>query len=425
MKRVTQDTRIVAKPAIITQVPRSRPAERAATTLPEKIIAAYTVLEPLPTAMMITDTFGSCVFANSEALRLVACELDDLLGVKWLQIIHHEDRPGFVTGWSRALKLSTEYLTRVRILDTHGRDYAVSLRARPLMGDCGETVGQVGIFEPEGAPCRGDLSFTFDRALTDQSMQEQLLEQRARLIEAERALRSEREILARIKDDFLCTVSHELRTPLHAILGWSQILSKRQGDDATVERSVEVIQRNGHALARLLEDMLDMKSVLNGEARLSVELLELKPLVQSVIDALSHTAITKKVSVTFDNSDQGRPIIGDAMRLRKVLWNLLSNAIKFTPGGGEVRLRLEFTREQVHITVADTGCGIAPEFLPHLFEPFRQADGSTTRSYGGLGMGLALSRRLVELHGGYVCAHSQGLQRGASFTVVLPAPEVC
>jgi signal transduction histidine kinase len=256
-------------------------------------------------------------------------------------------------------------------------------------------------------------------------MQEQLLEQRARLIEAERALRSEREILARIKDDFLCTVSHELHTPLHAILGWSQILSKRQGDDATVERSVEVIQRNGHALARLLEDMLDMKSVLNGEARLSVELLELKPLVQSVIDALSHTAITKKVSVTFDNSDQGRPIIGDAMRLRKVLWNLLSNAIKFTPGGGEVRLRLEFTREQVHITVADTGCGIAPEFLPHLFEPFRQADGSTTRSYGGLGMGLALSRRLVELHGGYVCAHSQGLQRGASFTVVLPAPEVC
>jgi|GEM_PF-6904972 len=423
MKRVTQDTRIAAMPASIARVPRPRIADRGSKTLPEKIIAAYTMLEPLPTAMMITDTFGSCVFANSEALRLVACELDELLGVKWLQIIHHEDRPSFVTGWSRALSAGVEYLTRVRIIDAHGRNYAVSLRARPLMGDCGETVGQVGIFEPEGAPRGEGSGFSFDRALIDQRMQEELLEQRARLVEAERALRSEREILARIKDDFLCTVSHELRTPLHAILGWSQILSKRQGDDAAVERSVEVIQRNGHALARLLEDMLDMKSVLSGEVCLAIEILELESLAQSVIDALSHTATTKGVSVLMSKDGQTRPVIGDAMRLKKVVWNLLSNAIKFTPAGGEVRLSLEFTREHVHITVADTGCGIAPEFLPQLFEPFRQADGSTTRCHGGLGMGLALSRRLVELHGGRLGVHSEGVDRGASFTIVLPEPK--
>jgi signal transduction histidine kinase len=258
------------------------------------------------------------------------------------------------------------------------------------------------------------------RAQIDEGLERELQEQRRKLLEAERSLRSECEILARIKEDFLCTVSHELRTPLHAILGWSQILGQRQGSDATVERSIEVIQRNGHALARLLEDMLDMKGVLSGSTQLNVERVDLTALVQSVISSLAHAAETKGVSVIFSSHEFGEWINGDEMRLKKIVWNLLSNGVKFTPAGGVVRVKVYVDDSEARIVVSDTGCGISPEFFPHLFQPFRQGDGSSTRSHGGLGMGLSLTRHLVELHGGEIEAHSEGSGSGATFTVRLP-----
>ncbi len=389
-------------------------------SLPEKITAAYNVLEPLPTAMIITDTFGSCVFANSRALDLVGYAEADMLGVGWLQFVHEDDRPSFVTGWSRALSASTEYITRVRMVDADAQVGWVSMRARPLLGDDGEVVGQVGIFEPDASSGLATSQAPSYQSQIDERLEEELQEQRRQLVEAERTLRSEREVLARIKDDFLCTVSHELRTPLHAILGWSQILSKQQGGDATVDRSIEVIQRNGHALARLLEDMLDMKGVLSGEMQLSVEELDLTLLVQSVIASLSHAAQTKGVFVSYSAKGGSERIVADEMRLKKIVWNLISNGVKYTPAGGSVRIDLQFEAEEARIIVSDTGCGISPEFFPRLFEPFRQADGSTTRTHGGLGMGLSLARHLVELHGGTISARSGGLGQGATFTVVIP-----
>jgi PAS domain S-box-containing protein len=389
-------------------------------SLPEKITAAYNVLEPLPTAMIITDTFGSCVFANSRALDMAGYSEADMLGVGWLQFVHEADRPNFVTGWSRALSASTEYITRLRVVDADSKIGWVSMRARPLLGDDGEAVGQVGIFEPDALTGLGTPQVASHHSHVDERLDEQLKEQRRQLVEAERTLRSEREVLARIKDDFLCTVSHELRTPLHAILGWSQILSKQQGGDATVERSIEVIQRNGHALARLLEDMLDMKGVLSGAMQLCVEELDLTLVVQSVIASLSHAAQTKGVFVSCSAKGGSERIVADEMRLKKIVWNLLSNGVKFTPAGGAVHIDLQFDAEEARITVSDTGCGISSEFFPRLFEPFRQADGSTTRTHGGLGMGLSLTRHLVELHGGNIAARSQGLGCGATFSVVIP-----
>ncbi len=399
--------------------------EIASRSLPEKITAAYNVLEPLPTAMIITDTFGSCVFANTRALDIAGYDEQDMLGVGWLQFIHEEERPTFVAGWARALSASTEYITRVRVVDADSKVTWVSMRARPLLGDDGEIVGQVGIFEPE--PSSGVVTSQTHalRSQIDEQLEAELQEQRRQLVEAERSLRSEREVLARIKDDFLCTVSHELRTPLHAILGWSQILSKQQGGDAAVERSIEVIQRNGHALARLLEDMLDMKGVLSGAMRLSVEKLDLVRLVQSVVASLSHAAQTKGVRISYSVKGGSEWVIADEMRLKKVVWNLLSNGVKFTPAGGSVQIELEFDAQEARIVVTDTGCGISSEFFPRLFEPFRQADGSTTRTHGGLGMGLSLARHLVELHGGAITAHSDGLGQGTAFTVVIPRHQDC
>jgi PAS domain S-box-containing protein len=419
MKRVTHRHIKMRADAISRRLER-RMAEPGTRTLPEKITAAYNVLEPLPTAMIITDTFGSCVFANSRALDMVGYEGGDMSGVGWLQVIHEDDRAAFVTGWSRAVSASTEFITRVRIVDVESEVSWVSMRARPLLADDGEVVGQVGIFEPEVYQSSGALQMQTARAQIDEGLERELQEQRRKLLEAERSLRSECEILARIKEDFLCTVSHELRTPLHAILGWSQILGQRQGSDATVERSIEVIQRNGHALARLLEDMLDMKGVLSGSTQLNVERVDLTALVQSVISSLAHAAETKGVSVIFSSHEFGEWINGDEMRLKKIVWNLLSNGVKFTPAGGVVRVKVYVDDSEARIVVSDTGCGISPEFFPHLFQPFRQGDGSSTRSHGGLGMGLSLTRHLVELHGGEIEAHSEGSGSGATFTVRLP-----
>ncbi len=351
---------------------------------------------------------------------MVGYDEDTMLGVGWLQFIHEEDRPTFVTGWSRALSASTEYITRMRVVDADSTITWVSMRARPLLGDDGEIVGQVGILEPEMAPSVASAQIAASRAQVDADLEAELQEQRRKLVEAERSLRSECEILARIKDDFLCTVSHELRTPLHAILGWSQLLSKRQGGDATVDRSIEVIQRNGHALARLLEDMLDMKGVLSGATQLAVEELDLSNLVQNVIAALSYAAKAKGVSVSYSVKGRSELIQGDEMRLKKILWNLLSNGVKFTPSGGAVRVDVLLDDTEARIVVSDTGCGISADFFPHLFEPFRQGDGSTTRTHGGIGIGLSLARHLVELHGGKLLAQSDGVAKGATFTVIIP-----
>ncbi|HEY3065333.1 MAG TPA: PAS domain-containing protein [Methylomirabilota bacterium] len=224
----------------------------------------------------------------------------------------------------------------------------------------------------------------------------------------------------RAKDEFLATLSHELRTPLHAMLGWTGILRRATMDSAEHNRAIEVIERNTRLQAQLIEDLLDVSRIVTGKLRLDVRPLDLPPVIEAALDSVRVAAAAKAIRIeTALDTDVG-PVSGDADRLQQVVWNLLSNAIKFTPRDGRVSVSLEGIGDHARISVSDTGVGISPAFLPHLFERFRQADSTATRTHGGLGIGLALVRHLVELHGGRVRAESAGEGQGATFTVELP-----
>lgn len=224
----------------------------------------------------------------------------------------------------------------------------------------------------------------------------------------------------RAKDEFLTTASHELRTPLGAILGWARLLRGGQLDPSAYLRGVETIERNAKAQVRLIEDILDGSRIITGKLRLELRKLDLTQLVRGALDAVRPAADAKAISLTVELDPEAARVVGDPERLQQVVWNLTNNAIKFTPKGGAVTVTLRRLDSDVELQVDDNGQGIDLEFLPHVFERFRQGEGSTTRRYGGLGLGLALVRHLVEAHGGTVRAESAGLGRGASFRVRLP-----
>ncbi|MBN3942602.1 AAA family ATPase [Nostoc sp. NMS9] len=243
---------------------------------------------------------------------------------------------------------------------------------------------------------------------------------RAHLYEAEQMARSAAESANRIKDEFLAVLSHELRTPLNPILGWTKLMRTRKLDQATSDRALETIERNAKLQTQLIEDLLDVSRILQGKLNLNFYRINLVSVIEVAIETVRLSAEAKSIQIqTILESGVGE-VLGDANRLQQVIWNILSNAIKFTPIGGQVKIKLEQVGSQVQICVTDTGKGIAPEFLPYVFDYFRQADGATTRKFGGLGLGLAIVRHLVELHGGTVQAESLGEGQGASFTVRLP-----
>jgi signal transduction histidine kinase len=244
--------------------------------------------------------------------------------------------------------------------------------------------------------------------------------ERAKLLTRERAARTEAEAANRAKDEFLAIVSHELRTPLSAMLGWSRMLRTDKLDPITVTRALEAIERNAQAQTRLIEDLLDISRITTGKLRLNVRPVELASVLKAAIDTMRPAAEAKDISLQTTFDANAGFISGDPDRLQQIAWNLLSNAIKFTPQGGRVLVRLERVGSHVEITVSDTGQGISPEFLPHVFDRFRQADSSTARKYGGLGLGLSIVRYLVELHGGLVQVESPGDEHGATFRVSLP-----
>jgi signal transduction histidine kinase len=245
--------------------------------------------------------------------------------------------------------------------------------------------------------------------------------EREELLARERLLRGRAEELSRLKDEFLATMSHELRTPLNAIFGWITLLRTHRLDEATQARALETIERNARAQKRLIEDLLDVARVVTG--KITLELGDVVPLrvVESAIATMQPAAQAKEVTIVPSLAEATGVMRGDPARLQQVVCNLLSNAIKFTPAGGRVDVELAMRDGQVEISVTDTGQGIKPEFLPHVFERFRQEDGSISRRQGGLGLGLAIVRHLVELHSGRVEAHSDGEGRGARFIVRLPA----
>lgn len=240
-------------------------------------------------------------------------------------------------------------------------------------------------------------------------------------LEAQLAARAEQLTEAnRMKDEFLATLSHELRTPLNSILGWSQLLQMRKLDLTTTTRALESIERNTKALTQLIEDLLDVSRMMTGQFRMQVRPVDLTEPIENAIASVQPAADAKKISIGAVFDSEVTLVSGDPARLQQVVWNLLSNAIKFTPTGGRVDVVLQGDRTRAQIIVRDTGSGIAPEFIPYLFERFRQADSAITRSHGGLGMGLAIARHLVELHGGTIGAESPGLGQGATFIVTLP-----
>ena len=245
-------------------------------------------------------------------------------------------------------------------------------------------------------------------------------EERAALLLRERDARRHAEEADRLKDEFLATLSHELRTPLTSILGWSSMIRNGEVEGKNMARAIETIERNARSQARLIDDLLDVSRIITGNLRLELHPLNLAPILEAGLDALRPTADAKGIELRGEFESSNCLVRGDGNRLRQVIWNLLSNAIKFTPRGGSVAIKLECVETSARLTVNDTGEGISSEFLPYVFDRFRQAEGSISRRQGGLGLGLAVVRHLVELHGGNVSAASAGPGQGATFTVDLP-----
>ncbi|MGB7922686.1 MAG: PAS domain S-box protein [Pyrinomonadaceae bacterium] len=310
----------------------------------------------------------------------------------------------------------------------------VSYLAVPVISRSGEVYG--GLFF--GHPDEGIFTERTARIIEGLAAQAAIAMDNARLLEAAKRARDEAETSAsekerlyreaqessRLKDEFLATVSHELRTPLTAILGWAHMLrmGKFNGDAAL--KAFETIERNARAQSQLIDDLLDVSRIITGKLRIDVRQVDPNSFVEAAVEAVRPAAEAKGVRVQKIMDTGVVSVSGDPVRLQQVVWNLLSNAIKFTARGGKVQVRLERVNSHIEIAVSDTGTGIAPEFLPHVFDRFRQADQRTTRQHGGMGLGLAIVRHLVELHGGTVRAESPGEGQGSTFTVLLPVAPV-
>jgi PAS domain S-box-containing protein len=278
---------------------------------------------------------------------------------------------------------------------------------------------EVSIFTMRSGLGEPQCYVSIERDITNRKRTEETL---AQLLMRERTARADAEKANRLKDEFLATLSHELRTPLNAVIGWSRILKAGRLDNESSVHAIEVIERNAWAQKQIIEDILDVSRVITGKLQLHLGPVDLVGVVAAALDAVKPALEAKDIRIDTQFQQDLKVIAGDVDRLQQVVWNLLSNASKFTPVGGTVGVRIDQDGTYVQIQVRDTGPGIAPEFLPHVFERFRQADGSTTRTHGGLGLGLAIVRHLVELHGGMIAAENETSGTGAVFTVRLPLP---
>lgn len=389
---------VIGFAVVVADVSERRRAEAAVRASEEKF---RVMANSAPVMVWITDTDKSCTWVNEPWLEFTGRTLEQELGEGWIENVHPEDRSRFIdvlsTSFEARLPFSMEF--RLRRRDGHYR----------WLWDIGRP-----LFDTDGA-FTGYIGSCVD--ITDRKEHE---EEREYLLNSERHARGEAERVSRLKDEFLATLSHELRTPLNAILGWAQLLRVGHNDPQELAQGLEVIERNARVQTQIISDLLDMSRILSGKIRLDIAEVDLSVLVHGAVDTVQHSADAKDITIERKIDPSAGTIAADAGRLQQVLWNLLSNAIKFTPRGGKVTVALERQPHHVEIIIRDTGQGIAPEFLPHVFERFRQADASTTRKFGGLGLGLSIVKSLVELHGGVVRCHSDGPGRGATFSVTLP-----
>jgi PAS domain S-box-containing protein len=282
-----------------------------------------------------------------------------------------------------------------------------AVRISPLSHE-GRVIGTLTIIE--------DVT---ERVGREAELQSQI-EARTRLLASEKLARSEAERANRLKDEFLATISHELRNPLNAIMGWAHMMRLGKLTPANTERAVETIYRNAKSQAQLVADLLDVSRIISGKLRLDVRTVDLISIVNAAIDSVRPAVEAKGIWLQTMLDPEAGPISGDADRLQQIVWNLLTNAVKFTPKGGNIQVNVQRVDSHAEIVVSDSGVGISKEFLPYVFDRFRQADASTTRIHGGLGLGLSIVRQLVDLHGGSVSVHSEGEGKGATFTITLP-----
>ncbi|MCA1993321.1 MAG: response regulator [Coleofasciculus sp. S288] len=374
-----------------------------------------------PVGIFLTDVEGRCTYTNPRCQGICGLTFEESLGDGWLRYVHQDDRDRVLKDWLAWTLTNCEYSNEFRFHTSDGLVRYVQVRTSPMFSAQGKLIGHVGTIE-------------------DITERKEAEEARAQVIR-EQAARQQAEATNRMKDEFLATLSHELRTPLNSILGWAQLLRTRDFAPDTMARALETIERNAKSQAQLIEDILDVSRLIRGKLRLNLCSVDLVPLMETVMDSVRPAADAKGLQletiVNFpasrevkgeassnenltDKQHRAFTINGDPDRLQQIAWNLISNALKFTPTGGKVSLWLEYTDSYAQIRVSDTGIGISKEFLPHVFDRFRQADSTTTRTHGGLGLGLSIVRHLVELHGGTIQAESEGEGKGAIFTVKLP-----
>jgi PAS domain S-box-containing protein len=296
-----------------------------------------------------------------------------------------------------------------------GRKLDVSLTISPIKDANGNIIGASKIARDITAKKAAEGALIDARQIAEAATSRQ-----TELLERERVARQEAEKANRLKDEFLATLGHELRTPLNAMLGWATVLRTGKIKPEEMANAMEVIERNARVQAQIIDDLLDMSRIISGKVRIEVERLDLASIANEAIETVSASASAKGVRLKPVLGAAELVVSGDPNRLRQVFWNLLSNAVKFTPRGGRVQVTLKRVDSHVEASVIDTGEGIPPEFLPHVFNRFQQVDASLTRRHGGLGLGLSIVKQLIELHGGTVRAYSEGSGRGATFVVSLP-----
>lgn len=360
-------------------------------------------LSSIGDAVIATDLDGKITFINPTAERLTGYSRDEATGAaldQVFRIVGEEDRlpvenplaairrDGNVVG----LANSTILISR------DGKETQIDDSGAPIKDANGNVIGAVIVFH-------------------DVTGRRQAEQEREDLLKREQKARSEAERANRLKDEFLAMVSHELRTPLNAILGWASLLEGEKPESESIRHALRVIQRNAQAQDGIISDLLDVSRIVSGQLDVDLRPVELVPTIRAAIDTLYPSAQAKSITITTSLFDSTCKIRGDADRLRQIFSNLLSNAIKFTPRGGKIDIRLIQNDAKVEVRIADEGVGIAKPFLASIFERFSQADSSMKRTHGGLGLGLAIVRHLVELHGGEVTAESKGVGKGATFTV--------
>jgi len=391
--------RIVGAALVVHDISARKHAEQARA---EQVRQFQLLADTLPHLAWMSRADGTCEYVNRPWLEYTGLSMEGALGDGWTRVAHPEDLPRFLEHWNRARATGEPFEAELRLRRARDGVWRWFLaRAQPARAADGRILQWVG-------------------SCTDIHEQQRAAQERLELLRRVQAAHAAAEEANRLKDDFLATVSHELRTPLTAMLGWLQLLRAGRLSEEKRVRALETVERNARAQAQVIEDLLDISRIITGKLHLEPGPLDLKDVVEAALESTRPLADTKGVGLALETDAESLPMWGDAGRLQQVVWNLLSNAIKFTPQGGRVTVQLRPLRDSVELRVTDTGVGISPAFLPHLFERFRQQDSSSRRAQGGLGLGLAIVHHLVALHGGHVSAHSPGEALGTSFVLHLP-----